>query len=108
MPPVDFFLPFCVTASDLPALLGIRIGGKFDCCIKLNSVEFMNGMLHVSAPLLAHLLIFINLFLTPYFMPITKERRSCFVYFEGTLVWEYAGAGSPKFGRTGGQKLKTN
>lgn len=97
-----------MAASDLPALLGIRIGGKFDCCIKLNSVEFMNGILYVSAPLLADLLIFINLFLTPYFMPITKERRSCFVYFEEPLVWKYAGAGSSKFGRTGSQKLKTN
>jgi hypothetical protein len=44
--------------------------------------------------------------MTTYFMQITKER-SCFVYFEGTLVRECAGAGSTKLGRTETQnKLK--
>lgn len=46
--------------------------------------------------------------MTPYFMQITKEKRNSFVYFEGTSVWECVGAGSPKFGRIGSQKLKTN
>jgi hypothetical protein len=46
--------------------------------------------------------------MTPYFMQTAKERRSSFVYFERTLVWEYIGAESPKLGRTGSQKLKTN
>jgi hypothetical protein len=46
--------------------------------------------------------------MTPYFMQIAKERKSSFVYFEETLVWECVGAGSPKLGRTGSQKLKTN
>ena len=46
--------------------------------------------------------------MTPYFMQITKERRSSFLYFEGTLVWECFGAVSLKPGRTGSQKLKTN
>jgi hypothetical protein len=44
----------------------------------------------------------------PYFMQITKERRISFLYFEGTLVWEWFGAVSLKLGRTGSQKLKTN
>jgi hypothetical protein len=74
-----------VTASDLPALLGIRIGGKFDCCIIRKSVEVM----------------------TTYFMQITKEKRSCFVYFEGTFVCKCAVSGSTKLGRTETQnKLK--
>jgi len=48
-----------MTGSDLPVLLGIRIGGKFDCyhSFTLFSVEFLNGMFYVSASLLTDLLI---------------------------------------------------
>lgn len=94
-----------MTGSDLPALLEIRIGGKFDCNLLRDSVKFMNGMLYVSAPLLTDLLIIYHdaLFYANY-----QGKEKEVFYFEGTSVWEFIGVRSPNLGRTGSQKLKTN